>query len=121
MLLGFTNSQACGSCSKNSYQSTVSAVAKNETKTVQLKITGMTCAGCSNHVTKALGEVKGVSSVDLVYPGDVATIKYDSKTTNKGALIKAIEKINYKAEEIELEVKKTSSQKKKSCVPGCGH
>lgn len=71
-----------------------------KTKTVKLKITGMTCAGCSNHVTQALEEVKGVTKVALEYPGDIATIEYDATKTNKEALIAAVEKINYKAEEV---------------------
>lgn len=60
----------------------------------------MTCSGCSNHVTQTLEEVKGVSKVDLEYPGDVPTIEYDSEKTNKEELIAAIKKINYKAEEV---------------------
>ena len=72
--------------------------AQVNTKTVKLKITGMTCAGCSNHVTQALKNVDGVIKIDLEYPGDVATIEYDSKKTTPKELIAAIEKINYKAE-----------------------
>jgi len=66
-------------------------------KTVKLKVTGMTCAGCSSHVTTALKKVEGVISVDLIYPGDVATVSYDAEKTNTNELIDAVEKINYKA------------------------
>jgi periplasmic mercuric ion binding protein len=87
----------CGSCEANA---TNTEFVKENDKTIKLKITGMTCAGCSSHVTQTLEEVKGVTKVDLEYPGDVATIEYDSKATNKEELIAAIEKINYKAEEV---------------------
>jgi periplasmic mercuric ion binding protein len=87
----------CGSCDAKTVNT---EFVKGNDKTVKLKITGMTCAGCSSHVTQTLEGVKGVSKVDLEYPGDVATIEYDSKATNKEELIAAIEKINYKAEEV---------------------
>jgi periplasmic mercuric ion binding protein len=67
-------------------------------KTVKLKITGMTCAGCSNHVSKVLEQVDGVIEQLLDYPGDLATVKYDESKTNINTLIKAIEKAGYKAE-----------------------
>lgn len=89
----------CGSCEANA-TITESNVVINKSTTIKLKITGMTCAGCSNHVTQTLESVKGVSKVDLEYSGDVATIEYDSKATNKKELIAAIVKINYKAEEV---------------------
>ena len=96
----------CGSCEASATNTEVTTSIKKGNKTVKLKITGMTCAGCSDHVTQTLEEVKGVSKVDLEYPGDVATVEYDSKATNKEELIAAIEKINYKAEEVKVEKKK---------------
>jgi len=118
----FAGSQicGCGSCSQANAQSPTATVVKNEIKTIKLKITGMTCAGCSNHVTQVLEAIKGVSNVELEYPGDVATIKYNSKTTDKEELIKAIEKINYKAEEV-TDGNSKSAVKKKSCATSCGH
>lgn len=113
-LLFFAGSQicGCGSCSLANTHTTETVTIKSESKTVKLKITGMTCAGCSRHATEALEGVKGVASVDLEYPGDVATVKYDSKETNVEELIMAIEKINYKAEEIqEDKVEKKSDEK----------
>ena len=104
-LLIYLSAQVCG-CG-GSCDAKTNAIEKptlaEKTKTVKLKITGMTCAGCSNHVTQTLEGVKGVSKVDLEYPGDVATIEYDVKETNKEELIAEIEKINYKAEEVKDE------------------
>lgn len=73
----------------------------------------MTCAGCSNHVTQALESVKGVTKVELQYPGDVATIEFDATTTKTEDLIAAVEKINYKAVEVEVKTSKTKNNVKK--------
>lgn len=56
----------------------------------------MTCAGCANHVSKALKNVNGVIEQSVDYPGDVAKIKYDVAKTKPEELIKAIEKAGYK-------------------------
>lgn len=71
-----------------------------KTTTVKLKITGMTCAGCSSHVTKTLTSIDGVVRVSLEYPGDVATVEYNPEKTTLKKLVSAIEKINYKATEV---------------------
>src|SRR5690625_5792434 len=63
---------------------------QQEGKTLQLKITGMTCAGCSNHISNALKEVDGIIEHKVEYPGDLATIQYDPKKTNPDAIIKVI-------------------------------
>ena len=71
---------------------------QQEGKTLQLKITGMTCAGCSNHISNALKEVDGIIEHKVKYPGDLATIHYDPKKTNPDAIIEVIEQTGYKAE-----------------------
>ncbi len=76
---------------------TVKSISSEE-KTVKLKITGMTCIGCTNHVSKTLEEVDGVIEHIFEYPEDVAVVKYDGSKTNTKELIKAIEKAGYKAE-----------------------
>ncbi|GEM_PF-1626640 len=80
-------------------------VKTEEPKTVKLKITGMTCAGCANHVSKALKNVNGVIEQSVEYPGDVAIVKYDAAKTKPEELIKAIEKAGYKAEVIKPNTK----------------
>jgi len=74
-----------------------SASTSKKEQTIKLKITGMTCAGCANHVSTALGKVDGVLSEDVEYPGDVAVVKYDPAKTDEKALIAAVEKGGYKA------------------------
>ena len=72
------------------------ALAKPET--LKLKITGMTCAGCSNHISSALKAVVGVIEQSVEYPGDLATITFDPDKTNTEEIIKVIRKIGYKVE-----------------------
>jgi len=79
---------------------------QQEPKTVNLKITGMTCAGCSNHISNALKEVDGIIEYNVEYPGDLAIIQYDSSKTNPEAIIKVIEHTGYKAEIIKETQKK---------------
>jgi len=81
---------------------------QQEGKTLKLKITGMTCAGCSNHISTALKNVDGVIEHSAEYPGDLATVTYDPSKTSPEAIIKVIEKTGYKAEIIK------ETQKKKS-------
>lgn len=107
MFLFFAGSQICGCGSYDAKASNTTLLTNAaKTKTVKLKITGMTCAGCSNHVTKTLEEVKGVSTVNLEYPGDVATVEFDADKTTVEELITAVEKINYKAEIVKETPKK---------------
>ncbi len=76
----------------------------NNIKTVKFKITGITCAGCSNTIYKTLKQVDGVIEHSVEYPGDVAIIEYDSSKTNVKALEEVIEKKGYKVELIEDKV-----------------
>ncbi len=94
----FTTAQVCGcgNCKANA-QTSVKSITKDELKTVKLKITGMTCAGCSNHVATTLKAIDGIVEQKVEYPGDVATVKYNPAKTSVANIIKAIEKIDYKA------------------------
>ena len=49
---------------------------KSSIKIVKIKITGMTCAGCTNNVVKTLNKIDGVKKVNLEYPGDIATVEW---------------------------------------------
>lgn len=99
-----------------------SATTAKKEQTIKLKITGMTCAGCANHVSTALGKVDGVLSEDVEYPGDVAVVKYDPAKTDEKALIAAIEKGGYKASVLKDEnVAIPHGQARHVCSPeGCG-
>jgi len=85
----------CGSCEASASEKRISRILKTET--IRLKLTGITCAGCANHVAKALKELAGVMEQTVEYPGDIAVVKYDSAKTDPDKIIKAIEKVGYKA------------------------
>ncbi|MEX2569518.1 MAG: heavy-metal-associated domain-containing protein [Cyclobacteriaceae bacterium] len=95
-------------CQPTSEKATTEKAVQKKTETVKLKITGMTCAGCSNHISSALKAVDGVIEHSVEYPGDLATITYDPAKTNAEAIIKVIEKTGYKAE-IRKETQKSRS------------
>lgn len=71
-----------------------------DSKSVTLKITGMSCAGCASHIHSALSKTKGVINDEVKYPGDVAIIKYEAAKISKNEIIAVIEMIGYKAEVI---------------------
>lgn len=83
-------------------------------KTVRLKITGMTCAGCANHVSTALKNSEGVIEQSVEYSGDVATIIYNSSKTNPDAILKVVEETGYKAEIIKETKKIKLNEKSKT-------
>lgn len=98
-LLLFAGTQlcGCGSCAV-AHETTTVDNSINDIKTVKLKITGMTCAGCSDHISKALKGVNGIKDYKVEYPGDKATISYDANLTSIDDIIKVIEQTGYKAE-----------------------
>lgn len=96
-LIGITqvNAQCCKPT--DSKEQTANTI-QQEGKTLKLKITGMTCAGCSNQIANDLKEMEGIIDHKVEYPGDLATIQYDPSKTNPEAIIKVIEQKGYKAE-----------------------
>lgn len=63
------------------------------------KIEGMTCSACSRHVEKAAKKLNGVTEANVNLAIEKLNIKYDEKIINSIEIIKAIEKIGYKAYE----------------------
>ncbi|MCZ6593820.1 MAG: heavy-metal-associated domain-containing protein [Bacteroidetes bacterium] len=80
-----------------SKQEVVSNTNQQGLTTIQFKITGITCAGCSSTIYSALEKVEGVIEHSVEYPGDIAIIQFDSSITSVEALKNAIEKKGYKA------------------------
>ncbi len=77
-------------------------------KTVELKITDMTCAGCSSQLGKVLTETTGVIDNSVQYPGDIAEIKYDADKVSLKQLVETIhDKTSYTAEVVEKNKKKS--------------
>ena len=64
-----------------------------------LKVTGMSCGMCVQHVTKALQDVPGVklAAVDLI--SERATVKHEDGASSQ-AMIKAVTNAGYEVQEI---------------------
>jgi copper chaperone CopZ len=106
----------CGVCKANAADITVKQsqfLINGEPKTVTLKITGMSCAGCASHIHTALSKTVGVISDEVKYPGDIATVKYDASKISEKEIIAVIEKTGYKAEVIKTKDKKSISKRNK--------
>jgi copper chaperone CopZ len=73
---------------------------QKKTEKVTLKITGMTCVGCANHIHKTLSEKKGVVDNEVKYPGDIAIITYRPNEIKIEEIIHLIEKSGYKAKKL---------------------
>lgn len=102
--------QMCGCSHFVLAQSTAPDNTATESKTVKLKITGMTCAGCSTQISTVLKNINGVLDQTVEYPAGIATVKYEPVKTNPDEMIKAIEKIGFTAELF----KEPKSKKKES-------
>ena len=55
-------------------------------KTALLKVTGMTCGGCTSKVTKVLKAITGVGEVDVSLSSGEARVQYDERLTTPDQL-----------------------------------
>jgi Cu+-exporting ATPase len=65
----------------------------------QLSVEGMTCASCVGRVELALNKVPGVAKVAVNLATETAQVSFDPKQTNLPALIAAVGKVGYAAQE----------------------
>jgi copper chaperone CopZ len=64
-------------------------------QTEHLKVTGMTCGGCTSNVTHALEAVAGVRNVEVSLAAAEATVQYDERLTSIDQLKSAIAGAGY--------------------------
>ncbi len=67
---------------------------------LNLKVTGMTCAGCANHIQKALSGKKGILDHEVKYPGDQVKVQYDPTKIKQEDIKLAILALGYKVESV---------------------
>ncbi len=60
----------------------------------------MDCQSCVNKITKNIPFEKGVKDLNVDFEGQTVTVKYREDKTNKENLVKAFEKLEFKAEEL---------------------
>lgn len=66
-------------------------------KTIQLKISGMSCAGCASAVEQALSKVAGVKEVQISLETGLATANIIPGDMNTDNLIDAVKMAGYEA------------------------
>lgn len=65
-------------------------------KAIEIKISGMACAGCSGAVEKALSRLEGVSSAKVDLAKKTAYVNYNPEKISIDGLKKAVEAAGYK-------------------------
>lgn len=102
--IGITGMCGCGgSCAaKSVHTNTQQAILnpQDSIKTVTLNITGMSCAGCANHIHAELAKTGGIISDKIQYPGNIGVIQYNTSKISLKEIIAVIEKAGYKAVEM---------------------
>src|SRR4051812_27516576 len=64
--------------------------------TIELPITGMTCASCASRIERRLNTLDGVSA-SVNYATEVATVDYDPAEVAPEQLVGAVEAAGYRA------------------------
>ena len=57
---------------------------------IVLSVTGMTCGGCVNSVTKVLTALPGVQSADVTLTPGQARVTYDAAKVDRAAMVQAV-------------------------------
>jgi Cu+-exporting ATPase len=73
------------------------AAAAGVAKTAQLHVGGMTCASCVNSIERGLGQVAGVSDVQVSLLAESATVQYDPAILTPGQMVEFIHDIGFEA------------------------
>ena len=60
-----------------------------------VKVTGMTCGGCTSKVTNALKAVTGVGDANVSLSAGEATVQYDERVTSPEKLKSAVKGAGY--------------------------
>lgn len=67
-------------------------------ETVNLKLTGMSCAGCANAIEKSLSGVPGVEECNVNFALSQATVRYQDGKADRHRLVKAVSDAGYQAQ-----------------------
>ena len=71
-------------------------------QTETIKVTGMTCGGCTSAVTRALVAVDGVHNVNVSLAGGEVKVDFDEKLTSTEFLVAAVTDAGYGVNEKNL-------------------
>jgi Cu+-exporting ATPase len=73
-----------------------SAVAPSARR-ADLALTGMTCAACARRIERRLSKTPGVTSANVNFATERATVEYDPRQTGVTSLVEAVEDVGYGA------------------------
>lgn len=83
-------------------------------QTELIKVTGMTCGGCTSNVTRALTAHSGVNDVNVSLATGKVTVQYDEKLTSPEQLKSVIKLAGYG-----VDASNTMQQDKVKQAKGC--
>ena len=72
----------------------------NLESTYEIKITGMTCTGCEEHVKLEIGKLPGISGLEVSYEKANAVVTFDESKTDIEKVKSAVDKTGYKVESV---------------------
>lgn len=64
-------------------------------QTEHIRVTGMTCGGCTSNVTRALKAIPGVGDVNVSLAAGEATVQYDERRASPEQLKSAVKSAGY--------------------------
>lgn len=103
----------CGCFCKTATAQSKDPFGNASTKVVELKVTGMTCQGCADHVIGALSKKEGVVKSDVKFTENSAIVTYDPAKINETEIINTVNSTGYKAQ-----LKGTNEKKGKQKIEG---
>lgn len=65
---------------------------------VRMKLSGMSCASCANHVEQALRNTPGVTEARVNLAAESARIQYDPERTTVAEMEQAVERAGYRGQ-----------------------
>ena len=77
-------------------ETTITKIDENNIYKVELKIQGMTCKGCEEHISYALQNLDGVIKTSVSYQKGNAIVEFDKTKISQNDIIKAVDSTGYK-------------------------
>lgn len=98
-LLMSSSALACPMADAAAFTEAAAKVEQASGKKATFAVTGMHCGSCSDKVSKALIAVPGVTAAAVDYQTGKVVVAYDDQKANTQAMLDAITKSGFKAEQ----------------------
>jgi copper chaperone CopZ len=70
-------------------------------KTVKIKCTEMSCAGCKKKITQSINNLEGIKKLNINLETKIITVTFDETKTDSDKILGAIAEAGYESELIE--------------------